>query len=162
MGIDLSFKSPGHRFNVRAAAIIRHEGYILCDQERGTNFSFLPGGRIQRGESSAKALQRELGEELEIDVQVGQPLIITQSFFDGIHSERYHELGFYYVVERPENLAFAPGQICRSIIEDGGWYDFSWVEATPEELVKAQVEPKAIHHHFIDLPAHPVHAIIHE
>lgn len=162
MGVDLSFKSRGERFNVRAAAIIKHEGYILCDYERGSDFSILPGGRIQRGEGSAVALKRELAEELEIDVLVGDPRVITESFYDGEQNERYHEIAFYYVIDRPKNLAFSPGSICHSHAEDGKNFDFSWVKATPEDLMRVNLEPKAIHHHFIDLPSTPIHVILGE
>jgi 8-oxo-dGTP pyrophosphatase MutT (NUDIX family) len=34
----------------------------------------LPGGRIEIGESSAECLEREIGEELSLDVSAGEPL----------------------------------------------------------------------------------------
>jgi len=161
MGSDLSFRTGGMRFNVRTAAIIKHDGHILCDEERGTNFSFLPGGRIKRGENSATALRRELAEELEIDVYVERPLIIAESFYDGV-DERYHEMAFYYVVQKPASLAFSAGEVCHSHTENGSVYDFTWVKATPEELLRVRLEPIACHSHFIDLPAQSIHAIIQE
>ena len=162
MSVDLTFLADGHRVNIRTAAIIKHEGFILCDNEAGTEFSFLPGGRISRGENSAEALTREMREELGVEVKPKRPLIITESFFDGVQNERFHELAFYYVVPKPAALPFTPNEICHSHVENGAEYQFSWQEASLTKLRRVRLEPVALHQQFIDLPTEPVHVVINE
>ena len=60
------------------AAIICHQHKYLCVQ-RGKNkhkyvaFKYeFPGGKVEPGESNAQALRREIREELQMDIQVGE------------------------------------------------------------------------------------------
>lgn len=161
MGIDLAFNSGIHRLNIRAAAVIIHDGYLLCDREEGVDWSFLPGGRVKRGETSRQALIREMREELGVKVELRQPHFITESFF--LHEDmRFHEMGFYYLVKKPQNLAFTPNDVCHVHEEDGKKFVHSWVPLNLESLEEAQVQPLALLPRFIDLPSSPVHVIIDE
>lgn len=161
MGVDLSFLREGTKFNVRAAAIIMHEGYILCDREEGLDYSYLPGGRIQRGETSAQALVREMREELDVSVQAGDPLIICESFYMS-GDMPLHEMSFYFLVEKPAALPFAKNQICHTHREDGVEFHHSWVEVSEVGMARAKVEPKQLHQLFIELPNSTVHVTINE
>ena len=58
------------------AAIIMHEDQILCMQRDKGKYDYIsykyefPGGKIEPGETRAKALQRELQEEMALEVEV--------------------------------------------------------------------------------------------
>ena len=58
------------------AAVIAEEGRYLITQRRKTavfpSLWEFPGGRVEAGESDAKALQREIEERLGVQVEVGQ------------------------------------------------------------------------------------------
>lgn len=161
MGIDLSFKTGEHKLNVRAAAIILHKGYVLCDREEGIDWAYFPGGRVKRGESTKKALMREMREELGVKIELRRPHFITESFFlmDGM---RFHELCFYYLIKKPANLLFTPNEICHVHEEGGKEFFHSWVPATLEGLGRAQLEPQVLHPHIVDPPSMPLHIIRNE
>ncbi|MEE4254350.1 MAG: (deoxy)nucleoside triphosphate pyrophosphohydrolase [Desulfuromusa sp.] len=60
------------------AAVIRHQSKILLtlrpdDKKLGGYWEF-PGGKIEAGESPQFALQRELREEIDIEVSIGELL----------------------------------------------------------------------------------------
>lgn len=65
--------------NIGVAAIKNKEGKILIDKRLSTglmaNLWEFPGGKIEDGESVAECIKREIKEELDIDIEVGEHLI---------------------------------------------------------------------------------------
>lgn len=69
---DAGSQSPV-RFRRGVKAMITSESAVLLVKERhtdGTHFWTLPGGGVQSGESRAKALRREMREELDCEVSI--------------------------------------------------------------------------------------------
>ena len=67
-------------YNV-VAAVVYHDGKYLCMQKGKTKFEYtsykweFPGGKIELGETPQQALARELMEEMEYPVEVGEELV---------------------------------------------------------------------------------------
>jgi len=65
-------------FTVVAAVIRDHSGRVLLARRpAGRHMAGLwefPGGKVHDGEAPASALERELAEELDLEVAVGEPL----------------------------------------------------------------------------------------
>lgn len=62
------------------AAIVQHEGKILATQRATGEWAGLwefPGGKIEKGETREAALVREIAEELQVDIRVGQAVCTT-------------------------------------------------------------------------------------
>lgn len=73
------------QINVVGAVIVK-DGQILCAQ-RGPNGSLpnmweFPGGKIEEGETPRGALVREITEELECQVEVGDEVETTRHEYD--------------------------------------------------------------------------------
>jgi len=63
------------------AAVIEFDSQILCVQRGENKYDYIsckwefPGGKIEPGETEERALAREIQEELQIQIQVGDKLI---------------------------------------------------------------------------------------
>ena len=71
--------TSAQRVEVAAAVILRdHDRFLLAQRPAGKVYAGyweFPGGKIEAGESAAAALERELHEELGIDVECAYPWI---------------------------------------------------------------------------------------
>ncbi|HCP70689.1 MAG TPA: DNA mismatch repair protein MutT, partial [Clostridiales bacterium] len=64
--MDLSFVDGKEKFNYRVCAVILSEGRLLAMHDERSPYYYLPGGRVQMGETAEAAVAREVQEELEI------------------------------------------------------------------------------------------------
>jgi ADP-ribose pyrophosphatase YjhB (NUDIX family) len=85
-------------FMYRVGAIIVHDGRLLVERNLKDGYCFVPGGRVEYGESSIEALARELREELGEDVEVGRMIIMSDNEFE-IHGKRYQEAAPYFLAK---------------------------------------------------------------
>jgi 8-oxo-dGTP diphosphatase len=87
------------RVEVVAAVLMRDDGRFLLGQRPAgkvySGYWEFPGGKIERGETPAAALQRELGEELGIEVEHAWPWLTRD--YDYAHAAV--RLRFFRVVE---------------------------------------------------------------
>ena len=66
------------------AAVIEWGGKILCMQRGATPFEYtsfhweFPGGKIESGETPQQALKRELIEEMDLEVEVGEHIATVE------------------------------------------------------------------------------------
>ena len=71
-------------YNVVAAAI-RHNDKILCMQRGKTKFDYtaykweFPGGKIEVGETPQEAIRREIMEEMDMDIRVGDTICVVEN-----------------------------------------------------------------------------------
>lgn len=65
------------------AAVIKNENKYLCMQRNESKYDYIsykyefPGGKIEIGEDEISALKREIKEELDIEISVGEKLTIV-------------------------------------------------------------------------------------
>ena len=65
--MDITFETGKEKFNYRVCAIIINDGKILAMKDYRTPYYYLPGGRVQMGETAEAAVLREVLEELNIE-----------------------------------------------------------------------------------------------
>ena len=77
-------------YNV-VAAVIEVDGKVLCMQRGETRYSYtshlweFPGGKIEAGEKREQALKREIREELDAEIEVGELLRTIDYDYPNFH-----------------------------------------------------------------------------
>ncbi len=104
--MDISFSVDNGKFNYRVCAVIISDGKILAMQDERSPYYYLPGGRVQVGETAEVAVIREVWEELGVTAKIARPLWLNQAFFtEDVNHLHYHELCIYFLMDMPDLLS---------------------------------------------------------
>lgn len=76
-------------FHNLARGVIVESDYILVAHEIGSNYTFLPGGHIEIGESVEAALIREIFEELGLRAIIGKYLGAVEHEWDDSNGSNF-------------------------------------------------------------------------
>jgi 8-oxo-dGTP pyrophosphatase MutT (NUDIX family) len=134
------------RFNPRASGIVLQAGRVLLSRSEADVFWALPGGRIELGEASDRALLREISEELGLQACVGRLVWVVENRFV-YEGRRLHEIGFYYLVDLPKE---------RNGLQDGEFgavephLRFRWFDL--KEVTAIDVRPAFLRERLATLP----------
>lgn len=92
--MDLTIELGSQKLNIRVAAWIEHQEHVLAVTFPDGNQS-LPGGRVQFGETTMDAIQREMMEETGLVFEQATLIAIIENFFtyDGTP---FHEYLYVY------------------------------------------------------------------
>jgi ADP-ribose pyrophosphatase YjhB (NUDIX family) len=100
-----------------ARAIIIENDAVLVNQssnkKTGEKYFALPGGHVDPGESCVQAVVRELEEELEALISVGDLRFVSESIYPGrkADEEQRHELVLYFDAALRQPLREISGRI---------------------------------------------------
>ena len=98
--MDISFRSGNEKFNYRVCAMMISSGKILAMRDERSPYYYLPGGRVEIGETAENAVIREVQEELGITPGIVRPLWLNQAFFtEDVDHLHYHELCIYFLMD---------------------------------------------------------------
>ncbi len=85
-------------FMYRVGGIAIHNGRLLVGRNLRDRYCFVPGGRVEYGETAVEALARELHEELGEALEIGRLVIMSDNVFE-LNGKRYQEVAPYLLVE---------------------------------------------------------------
>lgn len=125
--MDITFRMPAGVFNLRAAAVILHDGCILAMKDEHSPYYYLPGGRIGLNETAEHAVLREVAEELGVDARIDRALWLNQGFFnEDVTRQDFHEICLYFLVDVSRTDLIARGD-CFLQREGRRTHRFHWL-----------------------------------
>lgn len=125
--MDITFQSSDGKFNYRVCAMMISDGKILAMHDQRSPYFYLPGGRVQMGETAEDAVVREVEEELHITPQIVRPLWLNQSFFtEDVDGQSYHELCIYFLMDITGTDILSRGEFFTSS-EGKRTHTFEWL-----------------------------------
>ena len=126
--MDITFKTEQGRFNYRVCGMIINNGKILAMHDQRSPYYYLPGGRVQLGETVKEAVLREIREELEIDAKIVRPLWFNQGFFtEDVSGEQFHEICVYFLMDISHSDLLSKGE--KFVLNEGNQrHAFEWLE----------------------------------
>ena len=125
---DVSFTAGREKFNYRVCAVILSGNKILAMHDERSPYYYLPGGRVQMGETAEHAVVREVEEELNIRARIIRPLWLNQGFFtEDVDRLRYHEICLYFLMDVSGTDLLEKGERF-TLYEGPHTHKFEWLE----------------------------------
>ena len=148
--MDISFKNGNKKFNYRVCAMMINDGKILAMKDERSPYYYLPGGRVQFGETAENAVIRECLEELHANPEIIRLLWLNQAFFtEDVNNLRYHELCIYYLMDISKTDILSRGEsfVC---YEGERKHSYEWIPF--EKLKDEYFYPNFLKKEIFDLP----------
>jgi 8-oxo-dGTP pyrophosphatase MutT (NUDIX family) len=153
----IAFDVDGVRFNYRVGGACIVDGHVLLNRADFEDFWYLPGGRGEVLETSRETLVRELQEEMQIEVEVGELLWIVENFFQ-YRDRDFHELGLIYRFTLASDCSILDRDHEHRRIEDNGVeVIYRWFPI--KELSQVRLYPTFLQRGLANLPSTPVHMV---
>lgn len=131
------------RFNLRVYAIIINDNdeVLLSDERRfGNAFTKFPGGGLEWGEGLTECLEREIEEELGIDVTIGELFYVNDFFQQSAFRKDDQLLSFYYRVYANDYNDVPVSDHSVPLMEDGEKFRWFPIKELREEVVTFPVD----------------------
>jgi len=94
---DWLFQDENSIFNFRSTGILQRGGKLFVQREKDGAEYALPGGHVQHGETSEKAMVREFKEETHADILCNR-LVWVEEVFWKWGAKAAHTIVFYYLI----------------------------------------------------------------
>jgi 8-oxo-dGTP pyrophosphatase MutT (NUDIX family) len=157
----ICFDDGADRFQMRAGGIAIRNGRVLVQNIKGDPVTFIPGGRIDQGETSTDTVVREIEEEFGRTVEAGPLLFVIESFYPE-KSQLFHEVGFYYGITVPADFPYHETDICHRFSEGPVEMEYRWIPTNQAALTAATFYPIPLRGRLESLPTSTVHILDHE
>ncbi len=117
------------QFTIRVYGIFIKNGSILLSDEvhKGKSFTKFPGGGLEWGEGSIETVQREVREELQVEVENIQHFYTTDFFVASSFNSSKQVISVYYTAELKNEVSSSllSNRPEKNLPEKGEW--FKWV-----------------------------------
>lgn len=102
--MDVKIKSKEGNFKMRVAGCIIKDDKLLTVNIGDNGFYCLPGGHVHLGESSIDSINREIKEEVNVNIKDIKLISIMENFFLDKENKIFHELCYIYIVNPSDDI----------------------------------------------------------
>jgi ADP-ribose pyrophosphatase YjhB (NUDIX family) len=152
----VTFASGQTRFTFRVGAIIVRGNHVLLMRNLAEDYWFVPGGRVEMGEPAAKALSREIAEELGVVARVQRLIWINENFFR-IGNASQQELALYFSAAIPDDAHPDLSATFYSDEADGSRFEVVWHRR--DALKEVRLVPSFLTHALTNIPTSVQHVV---
>ncbi len=92
--MDLAFIYHNHKINIRVGLILTYQEEILFLKKMENDYYVLPGGHVKFGEKITESIQREIKEELGLDIN---PTYFT--FLENFYEKKVPVHEYFFIFE---------------------------------------------------------------
>ena len=138
--MDITVEVEGQMLNIRTAMCMIHNNKLLTHRNINSDHYAIPGGRIQIGEDSAKALKREVMEEMGKEIELIGYVTTIENFFE-MNGKKYHEIEFVHLAEFKNEEDKKIEETIKNI-EGKEYLQYEWVDIN--KIDEYPIMPKAI------------------
>ncbi len=124
--MDLTIDVEDYKLNVRASAIIIHNGKFLTHRNVNSDHYALIGGRVKIGEDSATTVKREILEEMGKEIELTGYISTIENFFK-LKGNKYHEIMFVHKAEFVDEEDRKIEDTIKNI-EGHDYLQYEWIE----------------------------------
>lgn len=139
--MDIRIDEAIGRFKFRVCGILQYKGKYLIVKMNENPFYCLPGGHVELGEDTNEAVLREMEEELGYKVKIQRLVAINQNFFEDADGRKFHELGFYYIVNAENEANITAHDYEREELDKGKLQHLRFKWASKDELKNIDFRP---------------------
>ncbi|MBQ7699479.1 MAG: NUDIX domain-containing protein [Clostridia bacterium] len=135
MNSDITVRVDESVVNLRVGAVITKDNKVLMVKNQRDDYYYSVGGRIKIGETSEKAIIREVYEELGVKLTIDRLGFISENYFYGDMGDNtgreIYEICFYYYMKTPSD--FEPHG--ESVTSDGLAETFEWIPFDTDKTI---------------------------
>ena len=138
--MDITVDVDGQLLNVRTAMVIIHNNKVLTHRNVNSDHYAIPGGRVQIGEDSAKALKREVMEEMGKEIELIGYVTTIENFFE-MKGRKYHEIEFIHLAEFKNEEDKKIEDTIKNV-EGKDYLQYEWLDI--DKIEEYPIMPKAV------------------
>ncbi|UVI28024.1 NUDIX hydrolase [Paenibacillus spongiae] len=98
----ISYASQSGLFQFRAASIVLYHNKILLQRASANERWFIPGGRVEFGETAEQTIDREMLEEFGVPILEKKLVWIIENLIE-FQNKKVHEIAMYFAVRLQED-----------------------------------------------------------
>lgn len=87
-----------NKITIASAMILNNKNEILLVRKKGSTFFQLPGGKIKNGETYFQTLQREIFEEIRLEIEESNCIFLGDHETDAVNEENTRVCGNLFEV----------------------------------------------------------------
>ncbi len=157
MECDCGIVAQNHWFRYRTGGIIVCDGKMLFVKSAVGDYLYIVGGAVHLGETSKACIEREIFEEVGINVEADRLAVVCENFFKGhgckVDGLDCHTVEFYFYITLTKDEA----AMCNEKTDNGE--NLVWIPLA--DIEKYEIKPTCIKERIREILCsdYPIHII---